>query len=835
MMDYMYEIIKFNNVLPIKLFIHKVNYVPNHWHESLELLFILSGKVNVVIDGIKYELNEEDVIVINSNEIHALTSQEDNMILALQIPTEYIKNHYDNFNDISFNCKSFMYQHEDQYKFNIIKNILAEMMWIYNKAEDGFELKLQSLLFELLYNLFKKFKVLKDEKQNKNSDKYLGRLSRIISYIGENYKNEISLNTLAKQEYLSVFYLSKFFLKYMGMNFSTYISSIRLQHAVKDLIYTDMSISQIALDNGFSNEKSFLNTFKEEYRDTPSQYRKKVNNNSSDFVEQKSQAINYLELDSSNAFTTLFKYLNIESKPSKDERECVLKDLGEVDVSKVSKKINHNWKMITTIGKAKDGLFAEVQKQLERVQKDIGFKYIRFHGIFDDEMMVYNEDEAGNPIFNFGYIDKLFDFFYSIGLKPFVELGFMPSKLAKTNHTVFYRKSIISMPKDMNKWNMLIKKFVEHCIYRYGKEEVAKWYFEVWNEPDISDVFWYDKEEDYYNLYEDTYQSIKEISKDIKVGGPSIVSVTSIGLNWLKRFLDFCNQNDCKPDFISFHSYPHEINLNIVDFSFEKEMPIVAISENEEYLAEVINKIKYITKEAGLDHGEIHMTEWNSNAWHRDLCNDTCYKAAYIVKNIVENMDIISSFGYWTITDFIEEFQAPAHTFHGGLGVITNNGIKKAGYYAFCLLSKLGNNMIASGNGYYITASKKGYQVILYHYCHFDKLYSRRDTSNINISDRYNVFINTYNKEINLKLIGFKAGLYEIKEYSVNRINGSSYDNWVEMGSVEYLNEEEIHYLNGKSLPSLKKYEQVIDHEYSIITGLMPHEVKLYEINLKQV
>ncbi|MBZ9685403.1 helix-turn-helix domain-containing protein [Clostridium estertheticum] len=835
MVDYMYEIIKFSNVLPIKIFIHKVNYVPNHWHESLELLFILSGKVNIVIDGIKYELNEEDVIVINSNEIHALTSQEDNMILALQIPIEYIKNHYDNFTDISFNCKSFMYQHEDQYRFNVIKNMLAEMMWIYNKAEDGFELKLQSLLFELVYNLFKKFKVIKDEKQNKSSNKYLERLSRIISYVGENYKKKISLNTLAKQEYLSVFYLSKFFQKYMGMNFSTYINSIRLQHAAKDLVYADMSISQIALDNGFSNEKSFLNTFKEGYGDTPSQYRKKIKNNLNDFVEQKSQAINYLELDSSNVFTTLFKYLNIKNKPNRDEREFILKDLGAVDVSKVSRKINHNWKMLTTIGKAKDGLFAEVQKQLEKIQKDIGFKYIRFHGIFDDEMMVYDEDEAGNPIFNFSYVDKLFDFFYSVGLKPFVELGFMPSKLAKASYTAFYRKSIISMPKDINKWNMLIKKFVEHCIYRYGKEEVEKWYFEVWNEPELTNVFWFDSEEDYYKLYEDTYQSIKKISMDIKVGGPSIVSVTSIGFNWLERFLRFCNHNDCRPDFVSFHSYPHETNSNIFDCNFEKEMPMVTISENEEYLAEVINKIKYITKEAGLEHREIHMTEWNSNAWHRDLCNDTCYKVAYIVKNIVENMDSISSFAYWTITDFIEEFQVPAHTFHGGLGVITNNGIKKAAYYAFWLLNKLGNNVIDSGDGYYITASKKGYQVILYHYCHFDKLYSRRDTSNIHISERYNVFINDYNKEVNLKLIGFKAGLYEVKEYSVNRTNGSSYDNWVEMGSIEYLNEEEIHYLNDKSLPSFKKYGQAIDHEYSIITGLMPHEVKLYEINFKQV
>ena len=176
-MEFIYETIEFNKSLPIKIFIHSVNYVQNHWHNSMELLFILSGKVNIVIDSVSYELREEDVLLINSNEIHAISSKESNTILALQIPMEFIKANFDEPGEIKFNCKSFCKNGEEQYPYNSIRNILAKMMWVYSKNESGFVLKLQSLLFDMIYILFRNFNVSKQDE--KNTLKYLERLSRI--------------------------------------------------------------------------------------------------------------------------------------------------------------------------------------------------------------------------------------------------------------------------------------------------------------------------------------------------------------------------------------------------------------------------------------------------------------------------------------------------------------------------------------------------------------------------------------------------------------------------------------------------------------------------------
>ena len=228
---------------------------------------------------------------------------------------------------------------------------------------------------------------------------------------------------------------------------------------------------------------------------------------------------------------------------------------------------------------------------------------------------------------------------------------------------------------------------------------------------------------------------------------------------------------------------------------------------------------------------DLYITEWNASPSHRELTHDTCYKAAFIVKNIVENMDSTESLAYWTITDFIEELKLPKDIFHGGIGLFTMNSIKKAGYNAFYLLSKLGNMLVDKGDGFYITKGGKGYQIILYNYCHFDKLYSQMDTSKITLEDRYSIFKNDNPKEFNFILENIDNGDYVVKEYRVNRKQGSSFDAWVEMGASKFLEIEEIEYLKSKSYPMYTRKNENIKTAYKINTILQPHEIVLFEIN----
>ncbi|EGT3617667.1 AraC family transcriptional regulator, partial [Clostridium perfringens] len=591
---------------------------------------------------------------------------------------------------------------------------------------------------------------------------------------------------------------------------------------------TDLSITEIAFNNGFSNEKTFFNLFKENYGQTPNSYRKKVKANLKE-IETKNRNFNYIKIDEDKIYKSLFKYLEIRKE--NNISKIIRKNNIRIDLNAEGEEIEHKWRLLTTIGRAKDGLNKVVQEQLKTIQKEIGFQYIRFHGIFDDEMKVYDEDEKGNVVLNFSYIDKLFDFLYSINLKPFVELGFMPKKLAKYEDEIFYRPTIISPPKDILKWNKLIEEFMKHCISRYGIDQVKSWYFEVWNEPEIVNFFGFKNNNEYYELYENTYKVLKSLSKEFNVGAPGINFICDASYNWTKDFYEFYSTKGITPDFIYSHSYTYSISSDLKQINPNTLRENGIFSKDENFLYNYIKEVKDKTREINRRDMNLYITEWNASPSHRELTHDTCYKAAFIVKNIVENMDSTECLAYWTITDFIEELDLPEEIFHGGIGLITFNSIKKAAYNAFYLLSKLGDKFVDKGEGFYITKNSRGYQVILYNYCHFDKLYLSLDTSKITLEERYNVFKNDNPKEFTFKLENIDSGDYEVKEYRVNRKQGSSFDAWVEMGAPKYLESEEIEYLKSRSYPEYKRKNIKIDNSYEINTVLEPHEIVLLEIN----
>ena len=827
-MGYIHETIKFDKSLPANILVHEVDVVQSHWHESIEILLVAHGEVELLVDGKKYNLKEDDLIIINSKEIHCIKSEQSNIVIAAQIDLSYFNDLYESMDKINFNCKSFEYSKDDK-RFVLIRKILAEITYNYIRQSNGYNIKINSLLNELVYILINKFKCSTEIKNKNKNYKYLERLNRVISYIQQNYKEDITLNSISSMEYLSPQYFSKFFEKHMGVNFLTYLNSIRLEHAMKDLLNTDYNITDIALHHGFANVKSFTNLFKNTYKETPSNYRKKFCNIKEIKNNKQNEGINYLECNASRQMDFIFKYLKVIDNTNDLEVIDKIENIIDIDLNKISKSIKHTWKNLITIGKAKEGLMKDVQDHLREIQSKIGFKYIRFHGIFDDGMMIYDE-ENNNPSFNFTYVDKLFDFLLSINLKPFVELGFMPSKLAlNIDKTIFYTKSIISEPKDINLWNLLVEKFIRHCVNRYGLDEVSSWYFEVWNEPDMNLMFAFDKKGYYDEFFKETYNTIKSINSNLRVGGPSILGYSILKDTCLEKYLGYCIENNCKPDFITFHSYPLDsLDAGMNNYLVGNDAKIF-ISKNENYLKDLINKLNEILKKFELEKTSLYMTEWNSTPSHRDLTNDTLYKASYIAKNIIENLDVLDGFGYWIGTDLLEEFRIDEDVFHGGLGLITNNGIKKSAFYAYELLNKLGDELIDIGDGYIVTKKYDSYQIMIYNYCHFDNIYSGGDISQISKIDRYNVF-NNIEKSITLNLENIKSGEYLFKEYKICKEKGSAFDTWVNMGNPKYLDEEDIIYINNNSAPEIKKYNKYINKNCIINDNLAPHEVKFYTI-----
>lgn len=831
-----YELVETSDTLPFDVSLHSVNYVPSHWHNSVEMIFVLRGSLEVTVGHKQQTLSEGDVKLINSGHVHEVIGFHNNIIATFLIPDTFIKGNIKGVEHAYFDCDSSAAGKESRSALDRIRQLLAEMVQMTYKRGEVYELEMRIRMLSVFSILMQRFRTEEPEGEGAIKEKYMDRMLRIINYIEEHYQEPITLQEIAEKEFLSVPYLSKFLGEQIGLNFQSFVSGIRLKNAVDDMLnHMETPVNEIALKHGFPNSKSFYTVFKNRYHMTPSEYRRQYNPVMGKTNERISQG--YLAFNRASALGIINQYLQRSQSGQELQVLGIEVVTRAVDLSVQGRKLRHTWKNLITIGKAKEGLHEDVQNQLRYLQQCCPFREIRFHGIFDDGMMIYHEDE-GQPYYNFRFVDQLFDFLLSIGLKPFIELGFMPSELAaEQSKSVFFIPSFVSGPSSIERWGELLDRFLRHCINRYGREEVESWKLEFWNEPELA-VFWPGTVDEYNEFYLHSYRAVKRVAGGLQIGAPGrIISMDTAA--YFRNFIEFCQKHDCLPDFLPVHFYPHEDLIEndhrklehlytMSNLSFRVVMEqFVSISPNPDILRDMLAYEKRMLDDLGLSHLDLYLTEWNSTAYHRELTNDTLYKASYIAKNIVENLDSIEGFGYWVLSDNIEETPASEQLFHGGLGLIAQYGIPKAAMTAYELLSKLGDRLIAQGDGYVVTEARGSYQVLSYNYCHFDDLYALGDNSFINATNRYNGFKNEKVAKLELDLQGVPEGRYRMETYSVSRQQGSSYDEWVRMGAPDYVTEEDSVYLTAASRPQKHIQEIEIHGGMTYIAQLEPHALEL--------
>jgi len=225
-----------------------------------------------------------------------------------------------------------------------------------------------------------------------------------------------------------------------------------------------------------------------------------------------------------------------------------------IDASAPAHPLPHFWEEVFGSGRAILALRESYQHDLREVKQITGFEYIRFHAIFHDEVGIYDEDANGAPVYNFSYLDQIYDSLLANGVRPFVELSFMPKKLAAHDvlHAFWYKQNI-SPPKDYAKWDDLITHFTKHLIERYGIDEVSHWYFEVWNEPNLD--FWAGdpRQSTYFELYDHSARALKAVSSRLRVGGPATAQAA-----WADVFIKHCAEQNIPVDFVSSHVYAND-------------------------------------------------------------------------------------------------------------------------------------------------------------------------------------------------------------------------------------------------------------------------------------
>lgn len=346
------------------------------------------------------------------------------------------------------------------------------------------------------------------------------------------------------------------------------------------------------------------------------------------------------------------------------------------DCSGAGEALPHFWEHTVGSCHATLALRADWQAQMKRAHDECGFRHVRFHGILDDDMgtclIVMDQ-----PYYSFFNADGIIDFLLSIGMKPFVELGFMPWGLSSGGKSVFHYQGNVTPPKDYDAWAALIAKLAGHWVERYGIDEVRQWFFEVWNEPNL-DAFGSGRIEDYHKLYRSTAQALKGVDPSLRIGGP----VTAMNA-WIPEFLDFTRAQDLPVDFVSTHHYPTDAFGNPGD-------------DTETQLAKSERSVlarQTATAKAQAGDKPLYYTEWSSSSNPRDHLHDRPYCAAFVVKTIMEARGLVEAYSYWAFSDIFEENYMPHEEFHGGFGLLTLHGVAKPAYRAFQLLHALGDTI----------------------------------------------------------------------------------------------------------------------------------------------
>jgi len=355
-----------------------------------------------------------------------------------------------------------------------------------------------------------------------------------------------------------------------------------------------------------------------------------------------------------------------------------------IDLAAPARPFPHFWEHVFGSGRAILALREGYRNDLREVKAATAMRYVRFHNILHDEVGVYDEDDQGNPLYNFSYVDQIYDGLLGNGVRPFVEISFMPKKLAlRQDVHAFWYKQIVAPPKDYSKWDALMRAFAQHLVDRYGIEEVAQWYFEVWNEPNID--FWTGepKQATYFELYDHTARALKAVSPRLRVGGPA-----SSSAHWVDDFLRHTAAGHVPVDFVSSHGYGDDSVEDL--FGTHEDIPV------DQRVCRAIARVRGQITASAYAGLPLMWTEWNVPSFGPLKARDTAYVGAGLADVITQCDGLVDEMSFWTFSDVFEEGGPEREPFTGSFGLMGLGGIRKPSYTAFALLHKLGDERIAS-------------------------------------------------------------------------------------------------------------------------------------------
>lgn len=498
-----------------------------------------------------------------------------------------------------------------------------------------------------------------------------------------------------------------------------------------------------------------------------------------------------------------------------------------IDVREKAEPFAHYWSVGVGAGRANEGLRAGWLEHLQTVKEHCGFQYVRMHGLFCDDMFVYFQKPDGRAVYNWQYVDEVYDRMLALGVKPFVELAFFPKDIAAPDSKtqMWYRGNVSVDRNNFGKWHDLVKAFTQHVVDRYGINEVLTWYFEVWNEPNLTGTggFFHGTKSDYFRLYKESANAVKSVDSRLKIGGPATSNFIADGRHdgeildhaksrfyaqseinkqqwkgiWIEEFLRYCERENLPVDFISTHPYPTDYALDPESGRSKDAIRYVhSLKDDITWLRKQIANSKY-------PNAEIHLTEWSTSPNSRDRMHDILPPAAYIIKTNLDCIGMANSLMYWTFTDVFEEKGGGEEIFHGGFGMINFQGLVKPSFHAYRMLHQLGDEKIFYQDPVFVSRSSQTGKVSALAF-NYPAEYEEAVPS----AKNFHNYMDATAKKLDLVLEGLKPGaVFEIE--TLDKENGNVYDDYREVGAPHSPSREEIAVLKEKAWATQREIVKV--------------------------
>ncbi|MBN1953136.1 MAG: glycoside hydrolase [Bacteroidales bacterium] len=492
-----------------------------------------------------------------------------------------------------------------------------------------------------------------------------------------------------------------------------------------------------------------------------------------------------------------------------------------IDYKNEEGSLNRMFNECVGAGRANEGLRADWQQQLAYVKQECGFRYIRMHGLLTDDMGVYKVDNDGKPMFNFMYIDVLFDYLLSIDIKPFIELGFMPKAMASGETTIFWWEGNVTPPADYELWETLIRKLTQHLTDRYGAEEVRTWYFEVWNEPNLTPWFWDATQEDYFELYAHSVKAVKSVDPAYLVGGPA-----TAGAAWEEELIEYCGKNDVPIDFVSTHAYG--VNQGYLD-EYGNAGTILD-THPMSVSKDVLQSRKEIAGSARPDL-ELHYTEWSASYTPSDPIHDSYHEASYVLQKIKQVGDAAQSMSYWVFTDIFEEAGPRFTPFHGGFGMLNTQGINKPVFYSYQFMNRLGDTELKNDDASSWACKDKdgNVQVLAWDFT------ITHPGDSVNNQEYYIRDLPSKSKgTLSVNIADMPAGMYALKIYKAGYRANDAFTSYYDLGRPDQLTRQQVDYIKEKNSGAPESIELITIQEgvpFGKVLELRENDVYLIELN----